>query len=117
LRSIISLRCEKPRRGFRDAKASDKKELILLDEFLDNQNGYLYEVWSEISVIYQLLELKKEIDINDVSHSIEKMKEIFSYFSFKNLFIGNQKIFTKKKLMVLLNKQNNIINDYLSLLF
>jgi hypothetical protein len=36
------------------------KELELLDEFLDNKNGYLYEVWSEISVIYQLLELKKK---------------------------------------------------------
>jgi hypothetical protein len=101
LRSIISL-------------SGEKKELILLDEFLDNQNGYLYEVWSEISVIYQLLELKKEIDMNDVYNSIEKMKEIFSYFSFKNLFIGNHKLLTKKKLMVLLNKQNNIINDYLN---
>jgi len=55
--------------------------------------------------------------MNDVYNSIEKMKEIFSYFSFENLFIGNHKLLTKKKLMVLLNKQNNIINDYLSLLF
>ena len=60
------------------------KELELLDEFLDNKNGYLYEVWSEISVIYQLLELKKKVNMDDVYNSIEKMKEIFSYFTFKN---------------------------------
>ena len=90
------------------------KELKLLDDFLDNQNGYLYEVWSEISVIYQLLELKKKVDMNDVYNSIEKMKEIFSYFSFKNLFDSNYKTKTKKGFMNLLEKQNNIINEYLN---
>jgi hypothetical protein len=55
--------------------------VILLDEFLDNQNGYLYEVWSEISIIYQLLELKKEIHMNDVFNSIEKNeRNIFILF-------------------------------------
>jgi hypothetical protein len=90
------------------------KELELLDEFLDNKNGYLYEVWSEISVIYQLLELKKKVNMDDVYNSIEKMKEIFSYFDFKNLFDSNFKTKTKKAFMNVLEKQNKIINEYLN---
>ena len=45
---------------------------------------------------------------------LKKMKEIFSYFSFKNLFDSNYKTKTKKGFMNLLEKQNNIINEYLN---
>ena len=44
------------------------------------------------------------------------MKEIFSYFKFKNYFISiNYKNKTKKQLMKLLEKQNKVINDYLNI--
>ena len=35
------------------------KELELLNNFFDGKIGYLYETWSEISVILQLITLKR----------------------------------------------------------
>ena len=71
---------EKTRRVFRAAKAADKnhKELELLNNFFDGKIGFLYEIWSEISVILQLITLKKKIDNNILYNAIQRIKEDIS---------------------------------------
>ena len=45
---------------------NNKKELELLNIFFDSKIGYLYTLWSEISVISQLIELKKKVKDDNI---------------------------------------------------
>ena len=56
------------------------REIKLLNDFFNSKVGYLYTIWSEISVISQLLELKKKVDEKDIYDAIQKMKEDISFF-------------------------------------
>ena len=56
------------------------REIKLLNDFFNSKVGYLYTIWSEISVISQLLELKKKVDEKDIYDAIQKMKKDISFF-------------------------------------
>ena len=53
---------------------NNKREMKLLNDFFNSKVGYLYTVWSEISVIAQLLELKKKVSDEDIYNAIQRMK-------------------------------------------
>ena len=48
--------------------------------------GFLYEILSEISVILQLITLKKKIDNNILYNAIQRIKEDTSYYSITETF-------------------------------
>jgi len=92
---------------------NNKREMKLLNDFFNSKIGYLYTVWSEISVIAQLLELKKKVSDEDIYNAIQRMKEDISFFPIKNLFVNINKP-TKKGLLKVLDKQNEHINEYIN---
>jgi hypothetical protein len=92
---------------------NNKREMKLLNDFFNSKIGYLYTVWSEISVIAQLLELKKKVNEEDIYNAIQRMKEDISFFPIKNLFVNINKP-TKKGLLKVLDKQNEHINEYIN---
>ena len=61
-------------------EGNNKREIKLLNDFFNSKVGYLYTIWSEISVISQLLELKKKVDEKDIYDAIQRMKEDISFF-------------------------------------
>ena len=94
-------------------EGNNKREIKLLNDFFNSKVGYLYTIWSEISVISQLLELKKKVDEKDIYDAIQRMKEDISFFPIKNLFVNINKP-TKKGLLKVLDKQNEHINEYIN---
>ena len=94
-------------------EGNNKRELKLLNEFFNSKIGYLYTIWSEISVISQLLELKKRVNDVDVYNAIQRMKEDISFFSITNFFVNINKP-TKRGLLKILEKQNEHINQYIN---
>ena len=89
------------------------REIKLLNDFFNSKVGYLYTIWSEISVISQLLELKKKVDEKDIYDAIQRMKEDISFFPITNVFVKINTP-TKRGLLKLLEKQNQYINDYIN---
>lgn len=94
-------------------EGNNKRELKLLNEFFNSKIGYLYTIWSEISVISQLLELKKRVNDVDVYNAIQRMKEDISFFPITNLFVKINKP-TKRGILKILEKQNEHINQYIN---
>ena len=92
------------------------KELELLNNYFDGKIRFLYEIWSEISVILQLITLKNKIDNNILYNAIQRLKEDISFiYSIKNLLGDMNKNTTIKQLFNLLGKQNKLINDYINI--
>ena len=91
------------------------KELELLNNFFDGKNGFLYEIWSEISVILQLITLKNKIDNTILYNAIQRIKEDISYYPVKNLLGDMNKNTTTNQLFKVLGKQNKLINDYINI--
>ena len=79
------------------------REIKLLNDFFNSKVGYLYTIWSEISVISQLLELKKKVDEKDIYDAIQRMKEDISFFPITNVFVKINTP-TKRGLLKLLEK-------------
>ena len=91
------------------------KELELLNNFFDGKIGFLYEIWSEVSVILQLITLKMKIDNNTLYNAIQRIKEDISYYPIKNLLGDMNKNTTTNQLFKVLGKQNKLINDYINI--
>ena len=82
------------------------KKLELLNNLFDGKIGFLYEIWSEISVKLQLIILKKKIDNNILYNAIQRIKEDISYYAIKNLLGDMNKNTTTNQLFNVLGKQN-----------
>ena len=91
----------------------NKKEVEVLNELFNSKVGYLYTIWSEISVISQLLDLNKKVSNEDLYNAIQRMKEDISFFPITNLFVKINKP-TKKGLLRTLEKQNEHIHQYIN---
>ena len=83
-----------------------------MKNFFNGKIGFLYKIWSEISVILQLITLKKKIDNNILYNAIQRFKEDISYYPFKNLLGDVNK---NTQLFNVLGKQNKLINDYINI--
>ena len=86
-----------------------------MNYFFDGKIGFLYEIWSEISVILQLITLKKKIDNNILYNAIQRIKEDISYYPFKNLLGAVNTNTTTNQLFNVLGKQNKLFNDYINI--
>ena len=53
-----------------------------MNELFNSKVGYLYTIWSEISVISQLLDLNKKVSNKDLCNAIQRMKEDISNCNF-----------------------------------
>jgi len=89
----------------------------LLQDFFNSPIGLLYSLWSEISVIIQLIELDKQLPLNKVFSSLERIKEILSFYNIKNnlgTVYGAEPHKNRKKIRLGLEKQNKAINEFIN---
>lgn len=112
LRSLIDLN------AFQIGEQSPQGEMkILYDNlniFFNGSIGYLYTLWSEISVIIQLIQLDSKISLDKINRSLQNIKEGLSFFNIKNNINKIVLLNNRKKIKSHLEKQNLLINKYIN---
>jgi hypothetical protein len=94
--------------------SQNKKIIDELSHFFNSPIGLLYSLWSEISIIIQLLGLDKNINLDKIYNSLQRIKEHLSFFNIKNNIEKISKLKNKNSMIKHLIKQNEIINKYIN---